>query len=211
MAFDLEEQEQLEALKAFWAKWGKLISGLVTLILVVVLGWQGYGWYQSSQSAAAAKVLDVYNLAIEKKDGSEAASLTQLQKDYPTSRYAALATFNTATIAATNKEWDKAATALQWLVANSTPDNQSAARIQLADVLVESNKIDDALKALDTLPQSEFAAAFANKKSDVLIAKNDIAGARAALEEAIKLTEAQGTSAKVLNDSLKRKLDFLPK
>ena len=211
MAFDLEEQEQLETLKALWAKWGKLIGGVAALVLVAVLGWQGYGWYKSSQSAAAAKGFDSYTQALEKKDGSEAATLSQLQKDYATSRYTALATFNTAKIAATNKEWDKAATALQWLVANSTPDNQAAARMQLADVLVESNKINEALKALDTLPQPEFAAAFANKKSDVLIAKNDIAGARAAIEEAIKLTEAQGASAKVLNDLLKRKLDLLPK
>lgn len=211
MAFDLEEQEQLEALKAFWAKWGKLISGVVTLVLVMILGWQGYGWYKSNQSANAAKVLDTYTQAVEKKDGSEAAALSQLQKDYATSRYTALATFNTAKAATASKEWDKAATALQWLVANSTPDNQSAARLQLADVLVESNKVDEALKALDTLPQPEFAAAFANKKSELLIIKNDFAGARASLEEAIKLTEAQGASAKALNDLLKRKLELLPK
>ena len=211
MAFDLEEQEQIENLKAFWKRWGWLLSGIVVLGAVAFLGLRGNDWYQARQMSQAAELFETHTQALTQKDGSDASLLSNLQSNFGKSRYAALASFNTAQTAVNAQAWDKATPPLQWIIEHSTVDNQAAARLMLADVLVQTQKNDDALKTLETVPTPEFTAAFANKKSDIYLTMNDTANARKSLEAAIKTVEAEGAQSKDLAKSLKQKLDFLPK
>lgn len=211
MAFDLEEQEQIENLKAFWKRWGWLLSGIVVLGVVAFLGLKGNDWYQARQMSQAAELFETHSQAVTKNDGSDASSLSDLQSNFGKSRYAALASFNTAQTAINAQAWDKATPPLQWVIDHSTADNQAAARLMLADVLVQTQKTDDALKTLETVPTPEFTAAFANKKSDIYLTMNDAAKARQSLEAAIKAVEAEGAESKYLVEGLKKKLDFLPK
>ena len=94
---------------------------------------------------------------------------------------------------------------------NGATENQGVARLMLADVLAQATKTDEALKVLDTVPSPSFALAFINKKSDIYLQMKDMAKAREALEQAVKLAKEQGASSKDMLDALQGKLDVLPK
>ena len=210
MAFDLEEQEQMENLKAFWERWGKLIMGLIFAGVVGILAWKGYGVYQVKQSEKASQAYDNYFTAVQKKDAGADALLTSLQKDYSKSRYAALASLDAAQIAMADKKWDVAQTHLQWLVDNGSVENQAVARLQLADVLAQMGKNDEAIKTLDALTAAEFTAAVANKKADVYLLMNDNAKARASVEAALKWVKEQPVKDETLERAITDKLELIP-
>lgn len=210
MAFDLDEQEQMENLKAFWERWGKLIMGLIFAGVVGILAWKGYGVYQVKQSEKASQAYDNYFTAVQKKDTGADALLTSLQKDYSKSRYAALASLDAAQIAMADKKWDVAQTHLQWLVDNGSVENQAVARLQLADVLAQMGKNDEAIKTLDALTAAEFTAAVANKKADVYLLMNDNAKARASVEAALKWVKEQPVKDETLERAITDKLELIP-
>lgn len=211
MAFDLDEQEQLAELKAFWAKWGNLLSGVVLAGALAFAGWKGYQYYQVKQSDKAAAVYESYAKLASGKDAGADAALDTVQKDYPKTRYAALASVTATQTAIAAAQYDKALPPLQWLLTNGTTENQGVARLMLADVYAQTAKIDDAIKTLDTVPNAAFAQAFANKKSDIYVQTKNYAKAREQLETAIKLAKEQGAASKDVAEALQGKLDFLPK
>ncbi len=211
MAFDLDEQEQMDQIKAFWERWGTLISSVVIAGALVFAGWKAYDFYQVKQSEKAAAAYEVFAQAVQKKDASADAALSSIQQAYGKTQYAALASIQAAQVAMASQQWDKAQVPLQWLMTNGTAENQGAARLMLADVLAQSTKTDDALKVLDVVPSPSFALAFINKKSDIYLQMKDIAKAREALEQAVKLAKEQGANSKDMLDALQGKLDLLPK
>lgn len=210
MAFDLEEQEQMENLKAFWERWGKVVMGLVAAVVVGILAWKGYGVYQVKQSEKASQAYDNYFTAVQKKDAGADVLLTSLQKDYSKSRYAALASLDAAQTAMADKKWDVAQTHLQWLVDNGSVENQAVARLQLADVLAQMGKNDEAIKTLDALTAAEFTAAVANKKADVYLLMNDNVKARASVEAALKWVKEQPVKDETLERAITDKLELIP-
>lgn len=211
MAFDLDEQEQMDQIKAFWERWGTFISSVVIAGALVFAGWKAYDFYQVKQSEKAAAAYEVFAQAAQKKDASADAALSSIQQAYGKTQYAALASIQAAQVAMASQQWDKAQVPLQWLMTNGTAENQGAARLMLADVLAQSTKTDDALKVLDVVPSPSFALAFINKKSDIYLQMKDMAKAREALEQAVKLAKEQGANSKDMLDALQGKLDLLPK
>lgn len=210
MAFDLEEQEQIETLKAFWARWGVFIKSVIALSLLALVAWKGYEFYQSKQSEKAQVAYDLFDAAQQKKDAGAANLLANLQKDHPKTRFAALASLDVAAAAMTEQKWDQAVVSLQWVVENGLPENQGVARLQLADVMVQLGKSDEAIKVLSILPNPSFTAAFANKSADVHLMMKDSVKARAAMEEALKAVQASEIKNEQLETMIKMKLDLLP-
>ena len=210
MAFDLEEQEQMENLKAFWERWGKLIIGLTVLAVVGVLGWKGYAYYLNKQSEKASQIYQTYATALQKKDAAADAMLANLQADYRQSRYTALASLDAAQVALSEQQWDKALVPLQWLLSNGSLENQAVARLQIADILAQTAKNDEALKMLETVPAPEFTIAFANKKADLYLLMNNNAKARESIEVAIKAVQALPVKDAQLEKALQDKLALVP-
>lgn len=211
MAFDLEEQEQIDRLKAFWERWGFLISTIITVSALTFVAWKGYEFYQVKQSEKASVAYETFSQALEKKDASADAALASIQQSYGKTQYAATASIQAARAAIAAEQWDKAQAPLQRLIANGNLENQGAARLLLADVLMQAGKGDEALKALDSVPSKAFDMAFANKKSDIYLQMKDMGKARESLEVALKLAKEQGASNKEMVDALQAKLDILPK
>lgn len=211
MAFDLDEQEQIADLKVFWTRWGGLLSGLMLAGALAFAGWKGYQYYQVKQSEKAAAAYEAYAQLAQKKDAGSDAALALVQQNYGKTRYAALASVSAANAAIAAAQYDKALPPLQWLIDHGSVENQSVARLMLADVYAQTAKTDDAIKVLDVLPNPSFAMAFANKKSDVYLQSKDFTKAREQLDVAIKLAKDMGPTGKEMQDALQMKLDFLPK
>lgn len=210
MAFDLEEQEQLESLKMFWARWGLLIKSISILVLLVLVGWKSYGFYQKNQSEKAQAAYELFDLAQQKKDASAAELLAALQQKHTKTRFAALASFDVAAAAMADKKWDQATTSLQWVIDHSFPENQGVARLHLADLMVQLDKNDEAIKILEKLPSPNFTAAFANKSADVYLMMKDYTKAATAVDEAIAFIEAQEVKDEQLLLALKEKKSLIP-
>lgn len=209
MAYDLEEQEQIAQLKAFWEKWGTLVSGVAVAALLAYAGWQGYGWYQKRQVTQAEAAFASFNTSIQNKDGDLAAKLAGLQGAFGKTNYASLASLQMAAVLATDGKFEQAQVPLQWVIEHGQAENQGAARLRLADIQMQLNQKDAALKTLDT-PVAQYATAFAAKKADIYMMAGDSAKARELLNATLAEAKKGATADLVAVESLEAKLKLLP-
>lgn len=208
MAYDLEEQEQIAQFKAFWQQWGNLIVGAVLVCVLAYGAWQGYGWYQKRQIVKAEAVFTQLNNTIEAKQDA-APLLAQLQSNFGKTVYASLGSLQMAAAWANDGKYNEAQAPLQWVIAHGQVENQGAARLRLADVLMQLGKKEDALKVLDT-PTAHYESAFAGKKADLYLAAQDPARAREALNNALVNAKKATPTDAVAVQALTQKLQFLP-
>ena len=208
MAYDLEEQEQIAQLKAFWQQWGKLIVGVVLVGVLAFAGYKGYEWYQKRQVAQAQAAFSAFNGTLAKKEDAT-AQLNGLQNNFAKTNYASLASLQMAAALAGEGKFEQAQAPLQWVLQHGQLENQGAARLHLADVLVQLNKKDEALKVLDT-PVAHFDVAFANKKADIYLMGQDAAKAREIVQSALDQAKKATPVDVVAVEALEQKLKFLP-
>ena len=209
MAYDLEEQEQIAQLKAFWQQWGKLILGAVLVCVLAFAGYKGYEWYQKRQVAQAEAAFASFNASIQKKDADLAAKLAGLQGSFGKTNYASLASLQMAAVLATEGKYDQAQAPLQWVIEHGQAENQGAARLRLADIQMQLNQKDAALKTLDT-PVAQYASVFAAKKADIYMMAGDTVKAREAVNAALSEAKKSVPADALAVEALEAKLKLLP-
>jgi predicted negative regulator of RcsB-dependent stress response len=102
----------------------------------------------------------------------------ELNREYASTPYAALATLIAARTQVDANELDKAATGLKGVMDTaSDPEIRTIARLRLARVQSAQGKYDEALATLKVEEPGEFAPRIADMRGDVLLAKGDRAGA----------------------------------
>ncbi|SFN23059.1 Putative negative regulator of RcsB-dependent stress response [Formivibrio citricus] len=185
MAFDLQEQEQIAELKAFWHDYGRYIALALVVGAVAFAGSKGWQTWEKSRSLNAAAVY-----AKAEKAGGDTeklkAPVAELKKDYVRTAYAARAALLAAGAAFAKKDLAGAKTELEWVVSNAREASlRDMARIRLANVLMDENKLDEALAQLKSPEEQSFGAMFAETRGDVLALKNDIAGAQEAYKQSL--------------------------
>ncbi|NGM87809.1 tetratricopeptide repeat protein [Parapusillimonas sp. SGNA-6] len=190
MAYDLEEQEKLDALRAWWDRYGTLCAIIIFVFVAAVVGWRGWQWYQSHQSNQAMGYFEALETATGQQGEDavariKAASAT-LRKDFSGSGYTSRGILVAAQALQARKDLDGAREQLEWLVANgSDPALVPLARLRLAGVLLEQKQYDQALAQLNNAP-AEFAALYADRRGDILLAQGKPAEARAEWVAAVK-------------------------
>lgn len=190
MAYDLEEQEKLDALRAWWDRYGTLCAVIIFVIVAAVVGWRGWQWYQNHQSSQAMSYFEALETASGQQGDDavariKAASAT-LRNDFSDSGYASRGVLVAAQALQARKDLDGAREQLEWLVRNgSDPALVPLARLRLAGLLLEQKQYDQALAQLNDAPAA-FAALYADRRGDILLAQGKPAEARAAWEAAIK-------------------------
>jgi predicted negative regulator of RcsB-dependent stress response len=187
MAYDLEEQEQLEGLKAFWRQYGNFVLTVVTAVLLAIAAYRAFGWYQGRQAAEAAVAYDALQAAVEKKDVAkikEAAGV--VFEKYSGTVYAEMTAFVAARAYVDAGDLKSAKAPLQWAVDHAKDDEfRSLSRIRLAGVLLDEKNFDEALKLVSGDVPAQYAAAFADRRGDVLVAQGKVDDARAAYKLAL--------------------------
>ena len=171
-------------------------------------GYKGYEWYQKRQVAQAQAAFSAFNGTLAKKEDAT-AQLNGLQNNFAKTNYASLASLQMAAVLAGEGKFEQAQAPLQWVLQHGQLENQGAARLHLADVLVQLNKKDEALKVLDT-PVAHFDAAFANKKADIYLMGQDAAKAREIVQSALDQAKKATSVDVVAVEALEQKLKFLP-
>lgn len=202
------EEEQLEELKRWWKEHGRTVVAGVVLGLGSVVGWTSWRAHQDAQAEQISlryeKLLNT--AAIPNRRGT-VEQADAIIAEHPDSAYAALAALVGAHAAYNGKDMTTAQRLLEWAASHGDSFEVSdVARVRLARVLSEQGQHDAALAALDRITHPEFSAVRSETRGDVLAAKPDAAGARAAYESAL----ADGSLPEIARERIRRKLDALP-
>ncbi len=190
-AYDLEEQERISALKDWWDKWGTWVYLAVAAFFVGVIGvyfWRDYQGRQAAQAEtlfkSVKKTAEEVNANKEYKKLSEAANA--LSEKFPRTFQATDAQMMAAKSAFEAKDYAIAKTHLQWVVDNGRDTHRNIARVQLASVMLEDKKYDDALKVLDGVKEDAFAGIANDVRGDIFAVQGKRDEARAAYQVAVE-------------------------
>jgi predicted negative regulator of RcsB-dependent stress response len=208
MAYDLQEQEQIATFKAWWDKYGNFILTVVTVVLFAFAAYNGWRWYERNQAAQAAAVYEQFSKALAAGDTARAQALAgTIIEQYGGTVYAPMAALIAAKAYHEAGDLKAAKAQLVWVIEKShRAEFVPIARLRLAGVLLDEKAYDDALKTLSGEVPATHAAAFADRRGDILVAQNRIDEARAAYREALAKADAQHP----LRPLIQLKLDALP-
>ncbi|MBT0569236.1 tetratricopeptide repeat protein [Curvibacter sp. CHRR-16] len=167
--YDLEEQEQLERVKLFWKQHGNRISTLVLLVCLGFAGWNGYNYWQKNQAMAAATLYDNSEKIFQSGDVKAAERVfADMGERYKGSFYTAQAGLRLAKLAYENGQADVAKNALQKVVDNASDAALvAAARLRLAQVLMEQKAYDQAQAQLTAKFPAGFDGLVADAQGDL--------------------------------------------
>ena len=181
------EEQQVEAIKRFWQDYGKAIVGGVVLGLAALYGFR---FYQADQREAAEAASTKFSQLVEQRDASASEDwLVQAQGFIDGSKadnYAVLAALLAAKDAVALQQFDKAATQLTWVLANTKqPELLAVTQLRLARLQREQGQLDAALATLAKQVPESFVAIQAELKGDVLVQADRLAEAKTAYQQAL--------------------------
>ncbi|GAB4037902.1 MAG: tetratricopeptide repeat protein [Rubrivivax sp.] len=185
-SLDLQEQEQLDSLKAFWKQYGNAITWLLILLLGAYAGWNGWQYWQRDQAIKASAMFDELDRSVQSGDAERTARVFQdLQSRYGGTVQAAQGGLLAARLQSDKGQADAARATLSWVAEKAGDEGlRTLARLRLAGLMLEAKQLDEALKQLEAATAPGFEALVADRRGDVLLAKGDKAGAKAAFESA---------------------------
>jgi predicted negative regulator of RcsB-dependent stress response len=208
MALDLEEQEQVAELKAWWTQHGRLVTAVIVAAALGFSGWQGWRIWQQNQAANAAGLYDTLARAADAGDAKALRDATgTLIESYPRTLYATMGALTAARFYFDRNDPKSAKVQLQWVLDSSPSEEmRDLARLRLAAVLLDEKSHDEALKLLNAAHSPAFEAQYAALRGDVLVAKNQVADARAAYKLAL---EKAGKQDGAFRETVRMRLDAL--
>ena len=175
----LSEREQWERILTWLREQGPWLVAGVALAAAGIGGWRLYQARTADRDLqAGARYTQVID-AFSRSDFSGGVRLTDdLVREFPLSAFADQAELAAARIHVENNEPDKALARLRHVM-ESSRDRELAliARLRLARVLLDQNKVDEALATLNAAAPGAFAPRYAEARGDALLAKGDRAGA----------------------------------
>lgn len=197
------EEEQIEAFKKWWKENGRsIITGLV-LGVAIIGGWRGWGMYQTNHTQQASDAYEQVNKSINENNAEAIQKgVSLLQDSFDDTPYAVLGTLAQAKQFVIQKDFPAAEKTLQWAANNAEFENTAyIATIRLARVQSAQNKLDEALKTLqsETFPET-FSHLADEVLGDIYLRKGDEQKAREAYTRA---------SIKNNSQTLRIKLDDL--
>lgn len=169
-----QEQESVAAFADFWKRWGLLITSFILAVLIGVAAWSGYGWYKNNQATQAANLYtQVLKDAQQPQTDKLTTSFNALKTQYPNTTQAQQAALLVGRILYEKGKLNDSQAALTFAASNSSNLNlQSAARIQLAGILIEQKKYDDAIAQLNSNILASYSALAADRKGDAYALQN---------------------------------------
>ncbi|MFI0397464.1 MAG: YfgM family protein [Thiolinea sp.] len=202
--YNKTDDEQAEDIKKWWKENGLSVAAGIALAIAALFGWEYWQKHQITQAESASTL---YSEAQTATDDTIATLKTQeLQDSYTQSPYAALASLEIAKKHAEKGEYEPAAAALNWVMANTKDvDLKNVASVRLARVQASAGKYEEALKLASQTYGASYESVLEEIKGDIYSAQNKIEEARKAYERAI--VAAKNSSSELI----KIKLDNLGK
>lgn len=193
MAYDLEEQEQLDEFKAWWKKNGGLVTNLALAALVAYSAWQGYHYYLNKKSVEASALYQTLTVTDLTKTAEIKTKSAQLMEDFSSTPYAGRAAVFAAKANFATSDSKSAKAQLEWAIKNAQESAVKAiAGLQLAEVLYDEKKYDEAQKVLNAVTDKGFEGLKANLEGDVLMAQGKQPEAKKAYQTALSNLDEKG-------------------
>lgn len=167
MHLDLEEQEQLAQLKAFWKDYGRWIT---IGILIACLAYATYFFYQrhlNQVSLQASEEFEALTTAATKADlPTVFAKADALQKEFPSTAYAAMAGLVAANLANASGNFEQSVKSLQWVEEHSSSAGlQNLARFRWVSILLDKGD-SSSLSQADALLNKDVVEGFEALKKE---------------------------------------------
>lgn len=155
-----DEQQELENAKHLWKNGGQW---LFTALIIAALAYLGYTIYQNQQQKQHQQA------ALQaSKIGQDNNQLILIQQEYPNSPATTQASLEIAADLFNKGQYDQAIEQYRWVLThNKIPVFQAAAVQNLANVYLQQQNYDEALKILDTPVAENFQAIIEENKGDV--------------------------------------------
>jgi Uncharacterized protein conserved in bacteria len=181
------EQEQIETLKQWWSDNGKSVISGILLGLIAIFGWRGW---QAHIQATAEAASDLYiNMVMDmrqEKNASAREHAGKLQKEYPSTSYATFASLMLAKLEVLDGKTDAAVAHLQSVIDKARQDElKHLARLRMARILLDKNKLDEAMAALEVGDPGQFTASYSELKGDILTRQGKYDEARMAYQQVL--------------------------
>ena len=198
MADHLEDEEIVERVRTWWRENG---VSLVATILLVVGGWLGWNWYDSSREQYAEASFNHFSRYVELRQAGEAETdeavevLAVLDQEYEGSAGHLLSLLYRCADAVAGEELQQAASYLEQVIAHSSDAQmQELARMRLARVYLEQERVEDAQMLLNSPGGVGFLSMRSELQGDIFARLGDQAAARAAYQAALEAeADAGGT------------------
>ena len=181
----LSDEEQAERLKQWWDENGtSLIVGLIVAVVAVV-GWRFYTDHTTTQREEAS---DLYEAYLEAKALGQPVDtlLKGLDEEYSTSSYRTFSLLHRAHDEVEEENWDAARAYLVVAVEIGQTDLLAdAARLRLAKIDYQLDRLDDALATLGEVGSDGLVAEVAELTGDIHVARGENDMARSAYQAAV--------------------------
>lgn len=202
----LSDEEQIERIQKWFKKYGNSVLTGILAALIAFFGWQ---FWQNRQAKANIETMNQYQRILEDSSKATADKAAQsrfisnvqaLVQAHPESVFALNALLLQAKVTAEQGEWAGAEKALTQAVTIKAKDQglTTIAWLRLARVQVAQNKLDVALASLKNVTDPAFSASANELRGDILVQKNDVAGAKAAYQSAWDLLVKRQQSRQLL-------------
>ena len=180
------EDQQVERIKEFWKEHGKgIIAGLV-IGFAIFYGWRYYDAKVMAEKEALSQQYAEVMTALASSSESAAVDAQNFLQANSSSTYAHLAALELARTAVEANDLATAVSALQTVRDNAKGALKAVADVRQARVLNAQGQHDAALAALTGTDEvAGFKVVVLELRGDILLAKGDSAGARAAYQAAI--------------------------
>lgn len=182
----LSDDEQVERLKAWWKANGNSIIAGVVIGLGGFFAWQWWGGYQDKLAGEGAEAYETFAQVAFANDVKKTDdALAQLQSEYGSTSYYQFAAMELARQQVNAGSLQAAEKTLGSLLKQSDDSAlKPLLETRLARLLVAQKRLDEAGKLLDSINSDAYAAETAAIRGEIAYQRGDMAGARAALEEA---------------------------
>lgn len=203
----LTEQEQIQQLKTWLKQYGPTVILGILVALVITFGWRYWQERQTRLLQHASVAFDeMLSQRAENKNSVAVSDAKSIVKTYPKTPYADMAAFMIARDAISKKDYSTALQSLHKVIDHSsTSPIREIARIRIARILIEENKLQEAFSILNTVDDPSFMGLINEVKGDAFLAKGDKASAKKAYQSAL----TQIPNAEELRPILEMKLNDL--
>lgn len=190
------DSEQLDAIRDWLKENGKALVAGAAIAIAGVVGWQQWGAYQERTAEAAS--IAYAQLIDARETGADPETVERrgraLMEDHGGLVYAAMAGLQLADYHSDRDALNKAASALRWVVDNSTEEVfQHVARLRLAQVLISAQQHEEALAVLDVPATEAYESQYMERRGDVYAALGEYDRARQIYDQALEANAINGT------------------
>lgn len=197
MSTYLSDEDQVDRFKGFLKNYGNAVISGILIALIVFFGWQ---YWQKKQATERFNRATQYQQVVDSSKRLAASPDNQafrtqyfsqadaLVKASPDSAHAMQTRFLSAKIAASKDDYATAEKQLMAATKSAVKDEglKQLAWLRLASMQLAQGKNDAALASLKQVTDPAFSASANETRGDILVQKNDIAGAKTAYQAAWK-------------------------